>query len=169
MNSNEITSALRLCPTTSRFFLGVYANNQIPSLCRNKSGFYVYNTEPAYRSGDHWNLVLNLPPQTEHFDALGRKPPNYVKGPTDMTFNTTRVQSPFSTTCGQHVIYVAFLRCYGISYNNILHNFYCEDTRCNDLIVSKFLKNHFGIINDVTDISFILSKLRSFLLQQTET
>lgn len=160
MDTNELTTLLQSCAITKNYFLGVYSCDQIPP--KEHYGFYIYNVENSRQRGSHWNLVVNLTEERQHFDSLGRMPPKYIRRP--VIYNTQRVQGILATTCGQHVIYTAFLRCGGISYKDILDKYYFNNnSEANDALVTTFMRDHFNYASQITDMNFIISKMRCLL------
>ncbi len=130
MNSAEISSALESCPITEKWFLGVYACDQIPPTSYYTKGCFVYNTAPARQLGTHSNVVYVGDCELEHFDRMGESPPNYLCQNVPfhtITFNICAVQHPLNTTCGQQCIFFVYLRCLGIAYDIIVNKFYFDD------------------------------------------
>ncbi len=166
MNNGEITAVLKSCPITEKLFRGAYARDQIPPNCYNNPGYFIYNTAPAHQSGHHWNLVFINDSNLEHFDSLGGSPPSYIckNAPfVSIIYNTHPVQYPFNTTCGQHCIFFAYLKCLGITYKTIMDRCYLDNNEKNDAMVSRFLYHHFGVLNETQDMDFIISQIQSML------
>ena len=142
MNSQQLASAL----AGVRGFRGVRASDQIWE-AYNSPGFYIFNTDPSYKSGRHWLAVDVTSNPPEWFDSLGR-PPSFYKdqfeyllihnGPQYL-YNCRRLQDYGSETCGHYCIYYIDLKGLGYTMEEILSRF-SKDLARNDQIATEFVR-----------------------------
>ena len=119
METGELTRALKHI----RGFQGVFALDHLPHDNKEIPALYVVNTDPSCEEGEHW-VAIYFPPHgtPEFFDSFGRKA--FATELRRLLGNVYRhnrqiLQSPWSDTCGQHIIYYANQRHRGISFENI--------------------------------------------------
>ena len=99
--------------------------------------------------------ILLLPnKEAEFFDSNGGGPRtqeivDYLEG-WDIVSSQKQVQSPISTTCGQHCIYFAFHRARGVPFKCIMDS-YSLDLAANDQMVCEFVEDNFGFQCDPID------------------
>lgn len=124
-------------------FGGVTSVDRLTMKERNK--FYIVNTDPSYKPGKHWVCIFlsNVP---EFFDSLGQPPLYYdrrferfviIQGPTYM-YNSKRIQSYGSDSCGHYCIYYVVKRAMGFSMRDIVNEFSSTDLLSNDNKVQGF-------------------------------
>ena len=148
MNTRDILSSLRNHPLTRNVFKGVYSANTLPNIRREKSKeakAYVFNLDPSYLPGSHWVAVYSNRKGIEYFDSYGLPPSTdrirRLLG-SRCKYNTKRLQSFYTTVCGQYCLYFIWKRCHGQSMETILQSF-GENTTLNDLIVNSTVNNVF--------------------------
>ena len=122
-------------------FQGVFALDKLPKDNHDRPALYVVNTEPSCQEGSHW-VAIYFPPQgaPEFFDSFARKA--FAPELRRLLGNVYRhnrliLQSPWSNTCGQHVIYYARERGKGIPFENIK---YLRSLTDNDLLVQEYAR-----------------------------
>lgn len=161
MNSSEISAILNSHPGIKKTFMGVYPADMLPINAKTaKPGFYIANTDPHFKAGEHW-VAFYIPsnPKTspmEYWDSYGFKPPEiltYFLNPIYMR-NTKFIQHPFSSTCGQYCIYYILKRYTGLSMEEIV-SFFSVDTLENDVIVNQTVENNFCVDLDIFNIKYL--------------
>ena len=125
-----------------------------------KPGFYVANTDPHFKAGEHW-VAFYIPSDTtispmEYWDSYGLKPPKIFMSFLNPTYlrNTKFIQHPLSSTCGQYCIYYILKRYTGHSMEEIVSVF-SEDTLENDVIVNKTVERNFYVDLDIFNIKYL--------------
>ena len=128
-------------PYISSFYGRVVALDQIPSLIE-KPTIFIVNTDPAALPGTHWLSVFFNFGFNKHFDSSGHllslalQQELISQGPLYM-YNTMRVQSFTSDTCGQFCLFFCYFRCRGYSFTEIM-NMFTSSLELNESIVSLF-------------------------------
>lgn len=116
--------------------------NQYPAIV-------IVNTDNSDGPGIHWCAVYFTNKKIcEYFDPLGFPPNNLEQGynfiPKLLPFcdfiiyNKRAVQTKISAVCGHHCVYFLFLKCRNVSLNNIISDFYMNDTSKNDKTIITF-------------------------------
>lgn len=141
MKTEQLEHYMLNDPYISSFYGGVVALDQIPSLIE-KPTIFIVNTDPAALPGTHWLSVFFNFGFNEHFDSSGHLPSLALQqelisqGPLYM-YNTMRVQSFTSDTCGQFCLFFCYFRCRGYSFTEIM-NMFTSSLELNESIVSLF-------------------------------
>lgn len=114
MNSHTIARCLTQDRFTNNAFRGVFPCDllfKFAKILENTDNSYVCNTADSFSSGDHWIAIhINREGIGEYFDSYGLHPTDIFTQflnfhSVKWTFNTTQLQSPFTTVCGQYCIY----------------------------------------------------------------
>ena len=65
-------------PLIRKFFIGVYPIDKISNtniiniLLKEDGAFFIYNTNPSYKNGEHWRLLMRISENTLFcFDSFG--------------------------------------------------------------------------------------------------
>ena len=127
MNTHTIARRLNRCTLTKRFFLGVFACDQLPAIHSYPCSF-VLNLDPATQDGSHWVGVFALSPhRLNYFDSYGMKPNECVRRTlrqfSRITHNTRTFQSLSSSTCGYFAMAFIALSSLGVSFEKIIQLF----------------------------------------------
>jgi hypothetical protein len=129
MNTNQLYSALKNNPTTKSYFCGIYSYDTLLFI-KKKPKLIICNTDPSYKSGEHWVLFFFNKFSVDFFDPMGKDLNYYgnnfiifVKKFANYYICNGRVQPINSSFCGKYCLYYAFLRCKGFTMYEILHNF----------------------------------------------
>ena len=142
MNTNAIQILLQDEP----YFRGVYACDQIPSEEYPIPYAMIVNTDPSYKSGEHWVSVF-VPSfdVVEYFDPYGGRPMNeeiyrFIKMFRVKKYYNIRLQSYDiqSDTCGFFCILYVSCRCVGVQ-PNIFQEFFTKYPVINELLSQIYL------------------------------
>lgn len=152
MNTNEINTILSCDPRSKKFFIGVFAANQLPRTPRKNTYAFVLNSDPDTLQGSHWTAVfvqrnrLNEP-VLDFFCSFGRSYKEYgfplKKYAKRIRYNTFQFQPNSSDTCGMHCIVFVQSRCIGVPYNTIINQIYNLNKHRNDQIALINMQLHF--------------------------
>lgn len=122
-------------------FVGVFARDRLPTrLPRRRPLVIVCNTDPHYRTGEHWiSMYLDVDSRGEYFDSFGQEPLPIFRRFLDRHCTTwirneRQLQSVISRFCGHYVIFYCLYRCFGYTMRDI-DNCFTTDTSLNDAIV----------------------------------
>lgn len=140
MNSNNLTK---------NNFKGVFASDQLPRKTVVKPSFYIVNTDPSYKPGQHWVAIYfpkNKP--AEYFCPAGQPPIKPFitflnRNSVSYICNKKRIQSEFSILCGLFCCIFIYFRCKNITFKNFLNLFDYSNLFLNDLLVLSMFKNIF--------------------------
>ena len=147
MLGNEISSILNRDASTKKFFLNVFAHDQLPSQkIECDTWLLVCNCCPIEMPGLHWIAIFKKDEIIEVFDSYGQSPDSYNLNPflkkqraKRHIYNTTRVQALDSEVCGQYCLFFAYWRCRGVSFKTVLNdNWFSSDYVENDKFVNNF-------------------------------
>ena len=102
----------------SDLFAGVFARDKfIDNFSDKRQKFFVFNTHPSGKSGEHW-LGVTVDAQNIHFfDSYALDPstayPDIFNvlstGTKTLTWNSKRLQGTFSTVCGDYCLLFGLL------------------------------------------------------------
>ena len=130
MNTQQIEHMLKRNKTTSEYFLGVFAADQLPTRkIEQEVWLLVCNCCPINLPGEHWIALFgNARQEIEVFDSFGFSPNVYDgvhqflrdQHPTLITYNTQQLQSFESDACGHYCLYFAYYRAQGVSMSTII-------------------------------------------------
>jgi len=126
-------------------FLGVFACDRLPTrLNIRRPLLMVCNTDPHYKSGEHW-IVLYIEDSSygEYFDSFGRPPSDIFRTFLDRQcarwiFNERHLQSAISNFCGHYCIFYCLHRSRNKNINAI-GNLLTYDTGLNDYLVHNYV------------------------------
>ena len=159
MNTAQLWKCVRQDELLNRYCTGIYASDTVPTKFSTSLPIcYIMNTDPIALPGTHWVAVyLSLYDKHEFFDSYGRKqsviaPVTRSRRPTEWIENTTTLQSPFSTTCGQ---YYLSERCAGRTMLDIINDFSCtQDLIENDELINNYINTVYNTELDIYDEKF---------------
>ena len=145
MNTHEIEEMMKRNDTTRKYFIGVFAVDQLPKFrIEQEVWLLVCNCCPMNMPGEHWiALYCNARREVEMFDSFGFSPNVYdgvhqfihAQEPTLISFNTHHLQSITSTACGPYCLFYAYYRARGLSMATIVENILEELNRDNFIIM----------------------------------
>ena len=141
MITSELIRAVSTSSILSDTCVGVFSSDNLPEIKRFPS-FFIANTDPSYKSGEHW-VLLYTPSygRGEYFDSYGRPPKGvfaeYISEWVEPKWNRKQVQSALSSVCGAHCLFVAWHRG-ACSFETILAC-YGSDLETNDSFVEEFV------------------------------
>lgn len=176
MDSRQIYAILKQDKDVSDLnFLGVFPIDLIPARALKFPCCLVINTKPSTHPGEHWVCVVKTHDNRGiYFDSYGNSTFNLPEigelfdGCVDWSFNSTRLQSQYSTVCGQYTIFVIthLARGYTLKHITTLIND-CGDLYANDAFIFNYIKNKYANsdlnINElqVIDFPFIFNQISS--------
>ena len=159
----QITHTLTSHPRTKNVFVSTHAADSLPLGPRvDKPCAYIANTANWDQQGEHWVCFFfpkkGLP---EYFDSFALDIPRHFANFLGSHFKQNHhiVQHPFSTACGQHVIYYIWQRCRGLCMEQILSLYTKNDYLINDVFVNQMIQQAFGVNLNVIDTRFINEQL----------
>ena len=168
MNTSQLAHVLSSDPVVKKSFGGVYACDQLPSLSVNSyPKSFVVNTDPKSLPGTHWIAIyLEDEQHGEFFDSYGQHPDMYSEhflnfmNRTVWKHNEKRLQSAFSSVCGQYCIYYLYYRCRGVPMPSIVNRFSFNKAR-NDQFVYSFVKKRYKRAHPSVnqEIKFVLRQI----------
>ena len=116
--------------TTSEYFLGVFAADQLPTRKIEQEVWpLVCNCCPINLPGEHWIALFgNARQEIEVFDSFGFSPNVYDgvhqflpdQHPKLITYNTQQLQSFESDACGHYGLYFSYYRAQGVPMSTII-------------------------------------------------
>lgn len=145
MNSFDLWMFAKSDPILSKYFIGIFASNELPLITKLPCAFIV-NTEKHYEDGEHWlAFYFNEFKEAIFFDPTGKNADffgmeNYLeKQSISWTYNKFRIQSYFSEYCGQICLFFLFKMCRDNSLINFV-NLFSDDYIKNEKYILKYLK-----------------------------
>ena len=139
MNAQQIERMLSENDSTRRYFIGVFAADQLPTVKIDQEVWLlVFNCCPINMPGEHWVALFgNARREIEMFDSFGFSPNAYdgvhqfirVQQPVLITHNTHQLQSFDSDAFGPHCLYYAHYRAHGLTMDAIVENIVEEMNR----------------------------------------
>ena len=137
MNTQQIEQMLKRNKTTSEYFLGVFAADQLPTRkIEKKVWLLVCNCCPISLPGEHWIALFgNARQEIEVFDSFAFSPNVYDgvhqflrdQHPTLITYNTQQLQSFESDACGHYCLYFSYYRAQGVIIEKIVDGMNRDD------------------------------------------
>lgn len=146
MNSNQIRRVMR---GHSKCFIGVFPADDLVKIAlhlrkykkfKTQPAAFILNTQPSWMGGEHW-LAFYLAPLKQRnepvqvFDSFGRDRRRASFAHTEYfsqfirtmdkpyQINRQRLQSKTTAVCGYYSCVFILLRCRGIGFAQVLHNF----------------------------------------------
>lgn len=174
MNTHQIMLCLSEDRLTRDAFRGVFAKDLLLKHGRvisGKDNSFVCNTADSRNSGEHWTAIyIDRDARGEYFDSYGFAPNEVFtdfleKYCIEWTFNTTPLQSPLTTVCGQYCIFWLHGKGQSVKSDDIVEKLNVPDS---DRIVLNFVNKHYSGITSsrLVDRRFMkdqISKSRSAL------
>ena len=164
MDSKQIYKILKNDTNVSKLnFLGVFPIDLIPLSAMKFPCCLVINTKPHDHPGEHWICLVKCENRRAiYFDSFGIPPFNLpevgdiLSNCDEWTFNETRLQSTFSTVCGQYVTF--FLTHFAKGYTlehivELLNN--DRDLEDNDAIIFNYIKNKYPDVDELSNLEII--------------
>lgn len=155
MNSLELSQLVQQDRKLGKIFIGVYANDNLPSKVLQKPCAIIINTDPAHKRGEHWVAVyFDVLNNAEYFDSYGFEPyiPNIVSflqvNSLKWDYNRKLFQSYTSSVCGMFCLLYLYFKCRGSSLKYI-QNMFTDNLELNDFKVCSFINKTFAYTNNV--------------------
>ena len=172
MNNHQITRLLCGHPRTKRVFRGVYSADTVPTMGEQltEPACYVINLDDSSGPGTHWVAAYVHPDDggSEYFDSYGepctsRRICRLVG--TDSVFNPLRLQSYFTTTCGQHCLFYILCKTYRLDMEDIV-GLYPGSPYDNDVFVNDVVETVFGRKLELLHHKFIRKQISRALKRE---
>ena len=147
MNTKQIWQALSQNEITYEYFNGVFPKDSL-SYIKDKPKLIICNTDPSYKSGEHWiAFFFDESDGVDFFDSLGRKMDYYGNDfvnfasqfASKYNWSTVRTQPKGSNLCGQYCLFFAYKRCKGEKLESIITSMESSED------VIKFVNDKFKI------------------------
>lgn len=150
MNTTEIVRILQSNKGTSKFFLGVFPINRLPTYKLKVPSLLIVNTAPSYHPGEHWIAIYVSFKRIEFFDSYGRFIKNtyllnFFKLQTKYNkvyYNNIQLQSFESFTCGHYCCMYALHKSRKKALKAFIRQF-SENFVENDKYILKLFKRSF--------------------------
>lgn len=149
MNTLELLRDLSKFACMKKCNFGVYASDELPK--KNeliRPSLIIVNTAPSSHSGEHWcGFFFNSRSNKgEFFDSYGRKPMAHFKrfieqNSVSYIYNTKKLQSNFSSVCGQFTLLFLYFRCKNRSLKSFLDEFDIRTPLLNDKKIVRMYAN----------------------------
>ena len=153
MNTEQLLEILNKDLFTSQFPRGVSSRDEFierfTAMQTFPTSIHIFNTHYSYQPGEHWILLIKHNNEINYFDSFGRSPHFFpdiyqlVRKYEDkkcLHWNEKRVQTVFSTVCGDYCLLYALLWARGWERNNIMKIFLIErNGESRDHAVRRFL------------------------------
>lgn len=177
MNALQIDTILRADKHLSHAnYLGVFACDNIPKIAKSLIPCCaVVNTQPHDQPGMHW--VCFIKSSDNHgiyFDSYGHPPYNLrevaeiLETCKDWDFNNTRLQTDFSSVCGQYTIFVLTHLARGFRLKHIINLINDHgDTYANDALIFSYIKNKYYDLLQIPQIKIIDIPFTAILVRPT--
>ena len=166
MDGWEIATLIEAAGCQTAEFLGVFAKDVLPNPVDvpNQPICLISNTDNYHLPGTHWVAVyVNVPEgRGTYFDSLALPPfPQFIDFLNALTdgqwvYNSIALQAPYSTTCGQFCLMFVWFKCKGYSFDDFIEIFH-KDRDLNDVIVTDFVRNHFGVDTPIINPDYIIA------------
>lgn len=142
--TDEIHTIIHSDPIASKYFVGVYPSDRIPTLNSLPAGV-VLNLDSSQESGSHWVAAwVNSNGTAVYFDSYGLPPLKRsiisFLDEFEWEINTKRFQHFTSQDCGYYTILFVILSSRGFSLPSIQYLFYEQEGKINDQLVKDYIK-----------------------------
>lgn len=148
MDSLDITKCLKKT-SRNKYSYGVFPCDKLPINLR-KPALIVANTHPSFKPGEHWvAFYFDEHGQAEYFDSYGLRPTNkYFKRFLNRNcvkygFNRQRLQSDFTSLCGNYCCIYLYNKARGIPLKKMLSQFDKKNYVKNDVKTKEKFKKYF--------------------------
>lgn len=108
MDTCQILNAVRQDELMYEHFLGVFPRDMIPK--QSGDSCLIANTDTSKEEGTHWVAMFKQDNICEFFDSYGRKPFKNKFLSINSSYNSVKLQSNYSTVCGEYCIYYLYHR-----------------------------------------------------------
>ena len=165
MNSRELAYCIGNDPNLSRLCLGVFPVDRMPApeaypFC------VIQNLDTSKGPGSHWTTIyVDHDGYGAYFDSYGQCPPKRIetymkKHCEDWAHSNARVQSVYSSSCGQHCLYFLWAKVsLDRSFDEIMATYSADDTEDNDRMVTEFVNENFDLSTKVVDSDYIIEQI----------
>jgi len=140
MNSLELTKMATEGEHLHKYFLGVYASDQLPKHVPYPSAL-IGNTKPSTHEGEHWVAVFfDQDGRADYFCSYGVPPTDdyrrLLDKATEWQRSNRQLQGDLSMVCGQYCLAFLHFRSRGVPFEKFMSLF---SDPYNDEIVNAFV------------------------------
>ncbi len=146
INSKQIISVLKSNTTTRKYFIGVFARDELVLKPRWPCCF-ILNTHTRNKPGEHWlAFFYDSNGKCEFFDSYGLPPVVYhlekylENTSTSWSFNEKQIQGSNSSYCGYYCLFFLYFKCHNYSLDKIC-NFFSNNSEKNDEKIKNLIKS----------------------------
>ena len=163
MNSSKLVYICKTDTILGKIFAGVFPCDYLPAKPTYPFAIIV-NTDPKTKPGKHWiAMYFDSDGCGDYYDSYGRQPLPVFEDYLDKhchrwQSNNKQVQSPFSSTCGQHCVYFLHQRSRNVPMKEIVNQFGSKQME-NDEMVKDFVNAVYNKNTKVIDIDFIVDQI----------
>ena len=151
-------------------FGGVFPSNQLPAH-RMEPVCYIFNSDPSYKSGEHWLAYYQKDGDCDFFDSYGLPIENYppifswlTRAPFNVNRLTRRIQGP-SALCGAYCYYFLKERPWHASMETLLFEnptFPFQSIGTHDKMNDEQLKTYLGL-NDAYVFTYLYDHVKEMI------
>lgn len=139
MNTIAVAQCLQKIAKNSHTY-GVYPSDKLPNVVK-KPAIIVCNLDPSSKPGSHWVAIyVSKHNEIEYFDSYGIGPKNIniksflKKLSKNYKYNKQRLQSDFSSLCGNYCCVYLYFKIKNMSLQDFLkyfvkHKYYLNDEK----------------------------------------
>jgi len=162
MNTSQLQKFAMADELLTKRFIGVFPADKLPRKSKKNTAL-IANTDPSNETGEHWVcFFVDDRHICTYFDSYGNKPKpqfqKFIKSAKDLTTNNQRLQSSFSTCCGQYCLMYLSLRSRSYSHSQIL-NLFDANLEENDEFVVNWVNENFDSNLPDLDFDYIISQI----------
>ena len=148
MKTQQLNRALRRHRDIGKYFIGIFANNRLPSEISaggrgGKPLALIANTDPSHKPGKHWVAYFFTDTTAYYFDSYGLPPSTtslrklLTKHRQRQLVFGRRIQGN-GKVCGQYCMYFLLAMVYGYTFDC-----FGDDLNANDRLVRRLIAEHF--------------------------
>lgn len=148
MNTSQLECCIRCDNVLQQHVIGVFASNTLPRRQINNVYGLIVNTDPYFKSGQHWCAIYSdASGQKEFFDSYGRPPEKnsidiqkwISKRGDTVHYNKSQLQNANSSVCGLYCLLYLRQRLMGLTLQQFLEQFDLSHQKANDEFVMSII------------------------------
>lgn len=147
-------------PHAAPLFEGVFAADTLPRYLHKKPAYFIMNTDPIRKPGQHWLAVsIDCHGRGEYFDSYGQPP--YItehrkfldRHCKSWRYNHLDLQALDSVVCGQYCVMYLLHKAHGYSLPDFVNMYFTDDCNKNDKLVEQMFHRYMKNVKLCDDIS----------------